>query len=328
MTFWHVEVDALLLEVLVVPGGSRDRVVGFHGDAVKVQVAAPPEGGRANRATVAVVARWAALSPGAVSLVRGTRSRRKQLRLQCAPARAARRRARGPARLELTRPVLDVAAGGQRSDSAGGVGLGLLGMLGPPCWRLGPTPEPKTRERARSATRPIARAVDRWLLIGGAATVVIVADQTHEVVGPHELDSPMHVIGSLRFNLAFNSGTAFSRFQGWGQVIAVLAVVVVVILLRASRTVRPPWGALAMGLVLGGAVGNLVDRVTQSRATGCWAGRLTDFIDLQWWPVFNIADAGITVGGLALVLFGLVGDTADERTRRAVPGGHVTEPER
>jgi signal peptidase II len=161
-----------------------------------------------------------------------------------------------------------------------------------------------------------------------AAGVVIAADQVTKWWARNELDSPMHVIGSLRFNLAFNSGTAFSRFQGWGQVIAVLAVVVVVILLRASRTVRPPWGALAMGLVLGGAVGNLIDRVTQA-GDGLLGGRVTDFIDLQWWPVFNIADAGITVGGLALVLLGLVGDPAEVRTRRPAPVAEdATEPER
>jgi uncharacterized protein (TIGR00251 family) len=83
LTFWRVEPDALVLEVLVVPGASRDRVVGLHGDAVKVQVAVPPEGGRANLATVDVVARWADVPSGAVSLVRGQRSRRKQLRLRC-----------------------------------------------------------------------------------------------------------------------------------------------------------------------------------------------------------------------------------------------------
>ena len=174
---------------------------------------------------------------------------------------------------------------------------------------------------------PSARAGGRWWLIGSAATIVIVADQVTKWWARNELDSPMHVIGSLRVNLAFNSGTAFSRFQGWGQVIAVLAVVVVVILLRASRTVRPPWGALAMGLVLGGAVGNLLDRVTQA-GDGLLGGRVTDFIDLQWWPVFNIADAGITVGGLALVLLGLVSDPADVRSRGAVPGGHAAGPER
>jgi signal peptidase II len=157
------------------------------------------------------------------------------------------------------------------------------------------------------------RAARRWWLIGAASTLVIVADQLTKWWARNELDSPMHVIGSLQFNLAFNSGTAFSAFQGWGQVIGVLAVIVVVVLLRASRTVRPPWGAVAMGLVLGGAVGNLIDRLVQP-GDGLLGGRVTDFIDLQWWPVFNIADAGITVGGVALVLLGLAGD-GDDRTR-------------
>jgi signal peptidase II len=163
------------------------------------------------------------------------------------------------------------------------------------------------------------RAPRRWWLIGLASALVIVADQVTKWWARNELESPMHVIGSLRFNLAFNSGTAFPRVQGWRQDLAVPAVVLVAVPLRACRCVRAPRGALAMGLVLGGAVGNLIDRVVQP-GDGILGGRVTDFIDLQWWPVFNIADAGITVGGIALVLLGLVGDAADASARRAEAG--------
>ena len=71
-------------------------------------------------------------------------------------------------------------------------------------------------------------------------------------------------------------------------------------------------------------------RVTQA-GDGLLGGRVTDFIDLQWWPVFNIADAGITVGGIALVLLGLAGDAADARARRVAPtpgASGAAEPER
>ena len=215
----------------MVPGGSRDRVVGLHGDTVKVQVAAPPEGGRANRATVAVVARWATLSPG-----RSAWSGAPGLAASdcgCVrPARAARRRARGPARLEL-QPSSD----GRRRRPRG-PRYARTTVL-----EAGADAQTEDERAGALGDEALAAPVGRWWLIGSAATMVIVADQITKWWARNELESPMHVIGSLRFNLAFNSGTAFSRFQGWGQVIAVLAVVVVVILLRASRTVRPPWGA-------------------------------------------------------------------------------------
>lgn len=71
----------VIVTVLVVPGASRERVVGLHGDALRAQVSAAPEAGRANRAVVALVARWAGLAEREVTLVAGTTSRRKSLRL-------------------------------------------------------------------------------------------------------------------------------------------------------------------------------------------------------------------------------------------------------
>ncbi|MEY2569819.1 MAG: signal peptidase, partial [Acidimicrobiaceae bacterium] len=61
------------------------------------------------------------------------------------------------------------------------------------------------------------------------------------------------------------------------------------------------WGAVAVGLVLGGALGNLVDRVLRD-GSGFLGGAVVDFIDAQWWPVFNVADIAVSVGGVLLVL--------------------------
>lgn len=106
------------------------------------------------------------------------------------------------------------------------------------------------------------------------------------------------VLGSLRFNLSFNRGMAFSQGTGIGPIIGVIGMLVVVYLLIGMRRSSVS-GAWFVGLVAGGAAGNIVDRLFRGEA---WLhGAVVDFIDLQWWPVFNIADAAICIGGALLV---------------------------
>lgn len=162
----------------------------------------------------------------------------------------------------------------------------------------------------------------RWPIIALAAVAVIAADQVTKWWARNKLDSPMDLIGSLRFNLTSNSGMAFSRFEGGGQFIGIVAMVVIVVLLVASRNVRSRWSALALGLVVGGAAGNLVDRLVQP-GPGLLGGRVTDFIDLQWFPVFNLADSAITVGGILVVLIGLsAGTPSGDGQGTTVPNEH------
>ena len=110
----------------------------------------------------------------------------------------------------------------------------------------------------------------------------------------------IQVIGSLQFNLSFNSGMAFGKGKGFGPILGVIALVVVVVILVGLRTDGSRLGAVAVGLLVGGAAGNLCDRLF--RGDGWFRGSVVDFIDLQWWPVFNLADVGVTVGGALLVL--------------------------
>ena len=92
---------------------------------------------------------------------------------------------------------------------------------------------------------------------------------------------------------------AFSAGRDWGPVIAVLAMVIIVVLLLNLRRESSPLGDVAVGMVVGGAVGNLVDRLFRDPA---WLrGGVVDFIDFQWFPIFNVADMAITVGGALLV---------------------------
>lgn len=113
-------------------------------------------------------------------------------------------------------------------------------------------------------------------------------------------DGPVEVVWTLQLRLAYNSGMAFSRGRGLGPVIGVVALLVVVGLLIGLR--RPPSvaAALATALVVGGALGNVTDRLFRAEG-GFLNGAVVDFIDFQWWPVFNVADIGVVVGGLALV---------------------------
>lgn len=116
-------------------------------------------------------------------------------------------------------------------------------------------------------------------------------------------DGPVHVAWTLDLSLTFNTGTAFSLGSDLGPVIALVAVGVVVVLLRSGVATASRAAAVAVGLVLGGALGNLADRAFRE-GDGVLGGAVVDFVDLGWWPVFNVADAAIVVGAIGLVLAG------------------------
>ena len=134
------------------------------------------------------------------------------------------------------------------------------------------------------------------------AGVVIVLDQVSKTWALEALADrePLHVLGSLQLALSFNTGVAFSLGRGSGLAVVPIAVVVVLVVLYASRHLGGRLAAAAVGLVVGGAVGNLIDRLVRGHG-----GAVVDFIDLQWWPVFNVADACIVVGGALLALTSL-----------------------
>ncbi len=142
----------------------------------------------------------------------------------------------------------------------------------------------------------------RLTAIGIAAAVVAVDQLTKAWARSTLDDSIIELIpGFLRLALAENSGAAFGFFKGGGEIIAVFAVVAVGVIFFAFRAVEHRSDLIGLGLVLGGAVGNLVDRLT--RGAGLLDGRVTDWIDLWFIPNFNIADAAISMG-VALLLLG------------------------
>lgn len=139
------------------------------------------------------------------------------------------------------------------------------------------------------------------------AAVWVLVDQLTKHWALNALDDgrTIDLVGSLRFNLAFNTGTAFGLGPGLGPLVAVVAVGVALALVRLAGSMPSRSAAVALGMLLGGAVGNLVDRVLRS-GDGFLGGAVVDFVDLQWWPIFNVADVGIVGGGILLVIAGWV----------------------
>jgi len=152
----------------------------------------------------------------------------------------------------------------------------------------------------RGAVSPVARK-RRYVLVGGVAAVVVVADQLSKWWAVDRLErGPITLVGSIRLALTRNSGGAFGLGSGVVPVVVLAVVALFVVLFVIGRSVDRTATAVALGLVLGGAVGNLGDRLFRSPGFG--RGSVVDFVDLRWWPVFNVADAAITCGCVVLVL--------------------------
>ncbi|MDP9070562.1 MAG: signal peptidase II [Actinomycetota bacterium] len=139
----------------------------------------------------------------------------------------------------------------------------------------------------------------RKALVAATTAAVVTLDQLTKAWALRALaDGPVHLIWTLRLDLSFNSGAAFGLGRGLAPLLVAVGVVLVAVLLAVGgRAVTSSAGGVALGLVLGGAVGNLADRVL--RAHG---GAVVDFIDFQWWPAFNVADAAISCGALLLIV--------------------------
>ena len=145
---------------------------------------------------------------------------------------------------------------------------------------------------SREATRRL------WILIAS----IVVADQLtkHWALNRLSADRTIDLVGSLRFNLAFNKGMAFSQATGAGPVIGALGFVIVIVIVLWLRRSATGVAAVAAGMIVGGAIGNLIDRLFRGEA---WLhGAVVDFIDLQWFPIFNIADSAISIGAVLMIL--------------------------
>jgi signal peptidase II len=141
------------------------------------------------------------------------------------------------------------------------------------------------------------------------AVVVVVVDRVTTTLAVDHLHDARHLWGPFGLALTFNSGFAFSLFSGRAVIVTVLLCVGVLVLAWVVAQVRTVPLAIGAGLVLGGAVGNLSERIA-----GGHGGQVPDFVTLNYWPTFNFADACVTVGVVIVVIslvFGQSGVAGD-----------------
>lgn len=144
----------------------------------------------------------------------------------------------------------------------------------------------------RGTVAPLSGSRRRSLLAGAAVAVVaVVADQATTSWAEADLHRPVHLVGPLGLALTYNSGAAFSLFTGAGWWLVPLVVVLVAAVAWLAWRTRSVLLSVGYGLVLGGAVGNLCDRLVRGHH-----GDVVDFVTLSHWPTFNVADACITAG--------------------------------
>ncbi|WP_051092798.1 signal peptidase II [Jongsikchunia kroppenstedtii] len=183
----------------------------------------------------------------------------------------------------------------------------------------GPGPDDDPRPADRAA---IPRNRKILLILIGVALFAWVADIVSKVIVVANLTEgdPVQIIGdTVTLKLVRNSGAAFSMGTGYTWVLTLVALAVVIGIIKFSRRLRSIWWAIGLGLVLGGALGNLTDRMV--RAPGPLRGHVVDFISVGWWPVFNLADSAVVCGAVGLVVLTLFGFEMDGTRLRDEPDG-------
>jgi signal peptidase II len=162
---------------------------------------------------------------------------------------------------------------------------------------------------------PAPRLRLRQLLV--VAAVVLVLDIVTKVLAVKLLipGQPVPIIGdTISWTLVRNSGAAFSMATGYTWMLTVIATGVVVGIFWMGRRLVSPWWAIGLGMILGGAMGNLVDRFF--RSPGPLQGHVVDFLSIGWWPVFNVADPSVVCGAILLVTLSAMGFDFDTVGRR------------
>jgi signal peptidase II len=163
---------------------------------------------------------------------------------------------------------------------------------------------------AAGADRPAVRP--RVSVLLAVAATVLAADSLTKALVVATLSNrpPVRLLGGLlTLRVSRNPGAAFSIGPSLTLVFSAIAVGVIVFILRASRRIASlPW-AVTLGLLLGGATGNLADRLL--RAPGPLVGHVVDWIQVPHWPVFNIADSSIVCGGVLAVYLAVRGVRLD-----------------
>ncbi len=172
-----------------------------------------------------------------------------------------------------------------------------------------------------AAERSLAAQPLQWASLAAVVLAAVVADQVTKrlVLGTLGLDEEVRVVGPFSIHHVQNSGIAFGLFARATPVVTVLTAVAVgwMLLFFARSGARHPILPTALGLLIGGSISNLVDRIR--------LGHVTDFLDLRYWPAFNLADSFIVVG-VAILLLVLVGADREPRRGRRLADARAIRP--
>ncbi|WP_157975754.1 signal peptidase II [Brachybacterium sp. YJGR34] len=160
------------------------------------------------------------------------------------------------------------------------------------------------------------RRLSRGTVLGGTAllaAVLVVIDQVSKNWAVANLEElvPQPFLGEvLQLTLLYNTGAAWGMGAEITPVVTCLQIAIVIgVIVFAVTAIRSPWYTVAAGLILGGALGNIHDRLL--RAPGPFHGAVVDFLELPRWPVFNVADMAVVGGAILIVVLGLLGVAAD-----------------
>ena len=179
-----------------------------------------------------------------------------------------------------------------------------------------------------SGESPLVRIspLRRWGAVAGAVAVVLLLDQLSKSWALRRLldGEIIDLLPTLSLRLTFNTGMAFSKGSAAGPLIGLVAIVIATVLVLVARRLTSVLQLVLVGVVIGGALGNVIDRLTRvgeigATGTGFMSGAVVDFIDVSWWAVFNVAETAIVVGGLALALTGFRTEAAAEPAAEPEP---------
>ena len=162
------------------------------------------------------------------------------------------------------------------------------------------------------ARRRLSRRTVLWTIAAIGAVIAVIDQITKNwAVDSLPLLEPQPFIGEiLQLTLLYNSGAAWGMGSEITSVVTCLQLVIVAgVILFAVKAVRSPWYTAALGLIMGGALGNIHDRLL--REPGPFRGAVVDFLELPSWPVFNIADMAVVGGAIMIVALGVFGVASD-----------------
>ena len=134
---------------------------------------------------------------------------------------------------------------------------------------------------------------------------VIVLDQVTKIWAASELvDRNIDLVWTARFNLHRNYGSAFGLGSSFGRWLGLIIFAVVIGVILYARRITDRRMLVLFGAIIGGAIGNLIDRLLRAE-DGFMSGGVIDFIDFQWWPIFNVADMAVVCGAIGLMVLSM-----------------------